>query len=383
MNQIKLIKSFDENDNFTNTVIPLTLDVSQVFYIYHHDIDEKIIDSCTKVLKRNRKKMTVKFLKINEEDSPELDDLLKDEDIMVDISSSRYLSILLLEKAVRNRNKIVYYDNEERCIKTYFRHKVISDHIFSYSIEDLLQLNSGTVKNHMHKPASVKDRDTAELIKSVVEYSLGEYPKFISFIQRVNSAISNKKSDGNSYHLSMEAVNKIRNDDGYQRYKQFRLFSLSEDRLTFMNPYIAELFSVSGSFLENYLYLKLTESGLFDDVRMSVIIDFSGLQNRYPITCEIDCLVLKDNHLLFVSCKSNKVETADLNEIKVHNTIFGNDLSHPVVCTLEDLSERNPSVYIKGRELNIAILDKTVFLQDRVAETFDKIVNGIYQYEKV
>ena len=83
---------------------------------------------------------------------------------------------------------------------------------------------------------------------------------------------------------------------------------------------------------------------------MSCVIDFSGQSRRYPVICEIDCLVIRDNHVLFTSCKSNKVAADDLNEIKVHNVIFGNTLSSPVMCTLEDLDQKSPSVYSKARE---------------------------------
>ena len=140
---------------------------------------------------------------------------------------------------------------------------------------------------------------------------------------------------------------------------------------------------VTGAFLENYIYHKLIDSNLFDDILMSSTIEFNDEQWKYPVTCEIDCLVLKDNNLLFVSIKSNKTEKDDLNEIKVHNVMFGNKQSKPVICMLSDLSLKRPSIYAKAEELNVYVIDSTAFIKDNIPETFLSIIDGTYEYERI
>ena len=102
------------------------------------------------------------------------------------------------------------------------------------------------------------------------------------------------------------------------------------------------MISVAGAFLENYLYLKLDESGLFDDIKMSAVIDFSDDKYAYPVRCEIDCLIIKDNRLLFVSCKSSKADATTLNEIYVHNHRFGNALSLCATWQAKTCAPRTP-----------------------------------------
>ena len=143
------------------------------------------------------------------------------------------------------------------------------------------------------------------------------------------------------------------------------------------------MINASGTFLESYLYYTLLDSKLFDDVVMSSVIDFSSKKNRYQVVCEIDCMIIKDNRLLFVSCKSNKVETPSLNEIKMHNYTFGNKLSNSVLCTLDDLNIKSPSIYAKAKELEVAVIDTTSFVNKTVAKDFLSIIEGTYQFEKL
>ncbi|MBR5755693.1 MAG: hypothetical protein IKX97_07760, partial [Erysipelotrichaceae bacterium] len=103
----------------------------------------------------------------------------------------------------------------------------------------------------------------------------------------------------------------------------------------------------------------------------------------HPVRCEIDCLIIKDNQLLFTSCKSSKASTDDLNEIYVHNKMFGNCRSKPVIFVGEELDRRYPSIYAKGIELGIYIVDKSSLLNKGVDEEFREIAEGTYKYDQI
>ena len=116
---------------------------------------------------------------------------------------------------------------------------------------------------------------------------------------------------------------------------------------------------------------------------MSTVIDFSDERYSYPVRCEIDCLIIKDNKLLFVSCKSNKADTEALNEIYVHNHHFGNVLSLPVLCVCEEMDRKYPSTYAKGEELGVYLVDRSSFLDHEICEVFESILNDTYVYDDV
>ena len=185
----------------------------------------------------------------------------------------------------------------------------------------------------------------------------------------------------NTFYLDEEKRRNILTDVSYRKICD--LFMIEEDSIIFKNSRLRNLIGVSGAILENYIYIKLSESGCFDDVKMSVVIDFADEKYSHPVRCEVDCLVIKDNHLLFVSCKSTKVDTTALNEIYVHNSKFGNCLSNAAICVCEELDRKYPSFYAKGQELGIYLIDRSSFKKNEIAEAFRSIFDGTYKYDEL
>lgn len=372
----RLLKTFEEENNLTNVLVPLTLDVDEVFFVYHHNVSSRKLQNCARVINKY-KHVKVLYKRVNEE---EIKDLI-DENTVVDISAAKYLSIVLYEVALLNDLPVIYYDEEERVIKQYFNHQVVAKDIFKLMIEDIVTLGGGKILSYLHKP--VTDKSSIDLIYKAIESTKKEYTNFTSYVSRINSYVSDFDYHDNKIFLNENTTRRIVSDEAYKKYGDLNLFTLNGTDLTFYNNDIKKLFTVTGAFLENYIYHKLKDSNLFDDILMSSTIEFNDEQWKYPVTCEIDCLVLKDNNLLFVSIKSNKTEKDDLNEIKVHNVMFGNKQSKPVICTLSDISLKRPSIYAKAEELNVYMIDSTAFLNNNVPETFLSIIDGTYEYERI
>lgn len=374
---LTLIKVFDEKEYLNNVIPPLSLKVSTIIFLYHHNQDRNQITNTEKVLKRYGD-FKLHFYQLND-DEKEIEELIKNHSkFIVDISANRYLTMLLFEKALKYNRPIVYYDSYENVIKDYRKHKIIVKDVFSLKIEDLINLAGGELKHHMHEAPGEDDRNSEALIKDVVEASIDNYASFISYIQKVNHIYSKNKD---SNYISDEEVSKIKSDPLFHKYQSFNIFNFHDNKISFYSPKIKEMFKVSGSWLESYLYLIFKESKKFDEVMMSVVIDFSeNDQSHYPIMCEVDGIVLRSNRLAFISSKSNKVETDALNEIKTHQERFGNQLSHPVICTVEELSDKNPSIYLKAQGLKIAVLERQHFKNQSLVKIMNKILNNTYIY---
>ena len=366
-----LLKSFDEHNNFNNAIVPLSLNIDKLIFVYHHQIDRSKFEYCTRVINKY-KNIDICFAHVDERS---IKQYFSDETI-VDVSANKYLSLVLCEQALKRDNRIIYFDEEEKCIKDYRKHEVLTSKIFSFQIEDIITLNGGRIISSMHNP--VKNRETIELIYKTIEYSKNNYSNFISVVSKINNLINYLDHKDNDYYLDETTIKKITSDENYRYFKDLNLFTINDNTLSFFNNDIRRIFMVSGTFLENYIYNKLVDSKLFDDVLMSCNIEFSRNQNL-SVRCELDCLAIKDNCLLFVSIKSNKVDPSDLNEIKVHNVMFGNEYSKPVICIYNELSENRPLVYAKGEELGIYIIEKNDFEND-VANRFLEIINNSYQY---
>ena len=373
----RLVTVYDDKEPLNNVISALTLDVDEVFYVYHHEVSRNRFKNIRVVLKKY-KNLKAQFIQL-ENDEEQIRELIADkESTITDVGGAKYLSLLLFEMAEKNGNRIVYFDDEENVIKVYRGHKVIAKPAFHLQIEDVLKLRGGEIKASMHKPST--DYRTRKTIIELVENNLGNYSTLIKFITKINSILSSsRKRSARSYILSTSNVRNIMTDATYSRIGD--LFTIDENVLTFRTAKLRELIGVSGAFLENYLYIKLSESKQFDDIRMSADIDFSDERHIQPVRCEIDCLIIKDNRMLFVSCKSTKADTDDLNEIYVHNSMFGNALSSPVLCIADEMDHQYPSIYAKAEELGVYVADLSSFENDGIVNTFTEIINGTYHYD--
>lgn len=375
----KLITVFDDNDPLNNVVCELSLDVSEIYYVYHHQIDKKTLQNNDKIIKKY-KKIKTHYLQLKDDEKEIKKILNSDKTVIADVGGAKYLSLVLFELAYKNGNQLIYYDDEENVIKDYLTHKVYKTKVINLKAEDILKIGGGTIKSFMHEP--IKDYISKRILVKVVENNIGDYPGFVRYIGKINSLLSKNSYRGRrTYQLNKEKIHSIVTDQYYKKSKE--LFTIEDNKIRFASEKIKDMVCTSGTFLENYLYIKLMESKKFDDVMMSVVVDFSNDKYNIPVVCEIDCLVVKNNKMLFVSCKSSKAETSDINEIYVHNSKFGNLLSKPVLCVGEDLDRKFPSIYAKAEELNVYVVDKSSFLKEGIANTFTNIVNDKYVYDEL
>ncbi len=373
----KLLTVYDDKEPLNNVISELSLDVDEVFYVYHHEVPRASFNNITKVV-RNHKDIGLHFIQLYD-DHKQLNELL-DENTIVDVGGAKYLSLLLFELCNHTENQIIYYDDEENCIKDYRTHQVLDIEVVKLNIEDVLSLRSGEIISQLHH--NVTEKENKDIIVKLVEANLHDYSSFIKYMTLVNNKMSDSNYLGNNeYAINRNDYLQLINENNFNHIEE--LFEVKEDRICFRNRKIREIVTVSGTFLENYLYIKLSELHYFDDIKMSVIIDFADEKYSHPVRCEIDCLIIKDNQLLFSSVKSSKASTDDLNEIFVHNKMFGNCRSKPVLFVGEELDRRYPSIYAKGIELGIYIVDRSAFYNGGVAKQFWEIAEGIYKYDNL
>ncbi len=375
----KLLTVFDDDEFLNNVISALTLDVNEVFYVYHHEVPREMFRNINKVLNRYRDIRT-HFIQL-EEDEIEINNIIRaNRNIIIDVGGAKYLSLLLFELAKDRDNKIIYFDDEENVIKDYRSHTILVSNTFRLSIEDVFNLRNGEIVEKMH--ANATDKKTISIINRLVEDNLDNYSSFIRYITKLNNITSSaRKLSAKTYELTGKQLRDIRTDSCFRTCTD--LFDLKENCLTFSTLKLKELIGVSGAFLENYLYHKLVNSKKFDNVEMSTVIDFSNRRYSHPVRCEIDLLAIKNNKLLLISCKSNKIDTMDLNEIYTQNSLFGNVLSYPVICVCEDADRKYPSIYSKAEEMSVYVIDKSNMKDETFPEIFSRIVEGTYVYDEI
>lgn len=370
-----VIKIFDEKNYLNNVLVPLSLKVNKTIFLYRGIVPEHSEQVIRLLLHKNQ--IMTEFVTIKEDSEAER--YVEDLDVIVDLSPRKYLTLYLFEKVLTKNNLIVYYDDEEDAIKDYRRHTVLTKDIYSLSIADLIALSGARIDYNMHDAPDLKDDDYIAKIKQVILKTHDCYPQFTNYISRLIQIIKEGKYE---YRLDQPDSDRLRNNGIYPVLAENGIITIHDDDLIIKDKRFIPLLKNAGAWLESYLYIRLMEHNKLDECIMSAVIEFMPSIKRYPITCEIDLLAIKNNRLLLISCKSNKVDAYAINEICLHNYVFGNDLSKAVIATFEDLNTKNPPIYNKGRELGVAIIDQPRILSDDLDETLVAITNGKYEYER-
>ena len=109
-----------------------------------------------------------------------------------------------------------------------------------------------------------------------------------------------------------------------------------------------------GSVLETYVYKACLDTGLFDDVRLSVIVDWEGEEKKNAVSNELDVMCSRGVVPLFISCKTCDAKTEALYELAVLRDRFGGQMARAAIVTAErgNIRMRN-----RASELGIRVID--------------------------
>lgn len=109
-----------------------------------------------------------------------------------------------------------------------------------------------------------------------------------------------------------------------------------------------------GSVLELYIYQCCLNSGLFHDVRTSVVVDWEGSFRQDNVTNEIDVMAMRGILPVFISCKTCDVSTEALNELAILRDRFGGKAAKAAIVTAQRC--RNITRH-RASELGIKVID--------------------------
>ena len=122
-----------------------------------------------------------------------------------------------------------------------------------------------------------------------------------------------------------------------------------------------------GSVLETYVYKLCLDSGAFDDVATSVIVDWEGEKTAASVSNELDVVVTKGIVPIFISCKTCEIKTEALNELAVLRDRFGAGIARAVIVSTSKCQTVNRH---RAAELGITVFD----LEDIRAGRMEKAI---------
>ena len=141
----------------------------------------------------------------------------------------------------------------------------------------------------------------------------------------------------------------------------------------FKNDLYRKYFADFGSWLEIYCFIKLSQSKIFRDVRLSLKIGwikqtfgFEGIVN------EIDICFFYKNTPCFLSCKIAEPTVVSLEELSMYSTYFGGKYSKVILVTLSKIEKSESKLYKRADSMGILLIDGKDLESDNFLELIEK-----------
>ena len=117
------------------------------------------------------------------------------------------------------------------------------------------------------------------------------------------------------------------------------------------------------------------QSGLFKDVRTSVIVDWDNARGKTPSTRnEIDILVVQGITPVFISCKMGVPSPLALTEIKILSEKFGGGRTRTVMLTAANVHEEKRPLSQRAKDLQITLLDRGNLQRGEFVQSLQRVV---------
>ena len=105
-------------------------------------------------------------------------------------------------------------------------------------------------------------------------------------------------------------------------------------RFAFANEEACFFLRDIGSVLELYTYQACINTGIFQDVRLSAVVNWEGGKiNSKSVTNELDVVAVRGVMPIFISCKTSEIKTEALNELAILRDRFGSTVSRAIIVS--------------------------------------------------
>ena len=126
-----------------------------------------------------------------------------------------------------------------------------------------------------------------------------------------------------------------------------------------------------GSVLELYVYKACLDTGLFDDVLSSAVVDWEGNGQQNAVTNELDVMCTRGIMPVFISCKTCDVKTEALNELAILRDRFGGGVARAAIVTAE---RGSAAMRNRAGELDISVIDLSDLTFSRIGKRLRNLV---------
>ena len=242
-----------------------------------------------------------------------------------------------------------------------------------YSVEDFFRMAGGSVREGRVNNAVLGQylHDIDPFFR-VYRENRREWDKIVTYIQRVSPGVPDgpiRLDACGPYTVKGERGSRISApEDALRALAAIGLvqnLDITDEQVSFRfrDAQIRAWLRDVGSVLELYVYKACLDTGIFDDVRTSVIIDWEGEKREDAVSNELDVMCSRGVVPFFISCKTCDVKTEALNELAILRDRFGGQMAKAAIVTAG--RGRTP-MRNRAAELNIQVIDLNDLRTDRL-----------------
>ena len=251
-----------------------------------------------------------------------------------------------------------------------------------FSVEDCFLMAGGSMrKGRVDNSVLSRYLDDFGPFFSVYLQHRTQWDRIVTYIQRVSAA-----AEDGTFSLDVEGGYTVKGEHGVRldapekalrNLEQIGLiFGLeivpgSTVSFRFRDAQIRAWLRDVGSVLELYVYKACLNSGLFDDVRTSTVVDWNDDKPGQAVSNELDVMCTQGITPVFISCKTCMIRTEALNELAVLRDRFGGSIARAAIVTAEHAgtAARN-----RAAELNIRVIDLADLEDGTLVESIQRLM---------
>ena len=358
-----------------NIISPLVFDFDQMIYLYdeHHDYKNK---RRTLMDLLNKKGITnIEFIEIKDHETDFFERLVeKYPQAMFNLSNGSRTLLVQMARFCERTNQKCYTLNFQR---KFFQNIMGCDELKNQfkvphvKIEDVISLSAGEIIKTSHALPDLSN-ELKQDMKRIIQLMNRDSSSWTRLLAQFAKAIREDDESDASVWLDVQTdQGQKKMLEGLAQIEVLQVFEHgSRLRVVFKNRTLMNMLKDSGAWLEYQSYLECLNSGYFDDVRISTVVDWNkASKNQNDPTCEIDLIVIKNCIPVFVSCKMNKCTALDLYEIKLLSQKLGGTLGKAAVISKAPSLKDNEPLYLKAKELGICLIREKEIESSQIAST--------------
>ena len=254
----------------------------------------------------------------------------------------------------------------------------------SYSVEDCFMMAGGSMRaGRVDNGILYQYLDNIEPFFRLYLKHRRQWTKIVTYMQRVSpsspdgpvslevtGAYTVKGERGSRIQAPEEA---LRDMEAIGFLQDLVIESEQSVSFRFRDAQIRSWLRDVGSVLELYVYKICLDTGLFQEVRTSAIVDWEGGGQQNAVTNELDVMCTRGITPVFISCKTCDVKTEALNELAILRDRFGGQIAKAAIVTAE---RGGTAMRNRAAELDIAVIDLNDLKAGRLGKRIRSLMNA-------